>query len=86
MSKGTPIRPIRIPDKLLVEIQTEIDLQERDGRRERETLTAFVLRAIQERIAKRKRSRAPRKPKGSDADADLWDMRFTLTDPYERMV
>lgn len=57
MSKGSPVVPIRIPATLLERIETQI--AESNPRRKGEpwTRSAFILSAIEEKLAKMERSR-----------------------------
>jgi hypothetical protein len=78
MSKGSPRVTVRVPEVLLEEIRKEMASQEAHSANSPEDVTAFILRAIEQRIAKRRRSRAKRSPRIS-RDRDGWpEIRYGL--------
>ncbi len=84
MSLGSPRVTIRISEGLLAEVQTEIARTLQGSATEPEDVTAFIVRAIQERIAHRQRSRSHRRPTKAQRDEELAQLRYTITDPCER--
>lgn len=70
MSAGSPRITVRVSQELLDEIQEELESQREHSPYGPEDLSAFITRAIVERIAKRRRSRASRRstrPKAGQA-------------------
>jgi len=64
MSRGTPIHSLRIPPELAVKLQEWIEQSLNTRAAGPFTLTSLLLKAVEEKLAHRKRSNGPRcKPK-----------------------
>ncbi len=61
MSKGTPRVTVRIAPALMEEIQAELESQSLNSPCGPEDLSAFIVKAIRDRIDKRRRSRSKRR-------------------------
>lgn len=78
MSLGSPRVTVRLPADLLAMIGEELESQKANGVYGPEDLSAFIVRAIRERIQHRKRSRAKRRVR-TTKDKDGWPQeRWTL--------
>lgn len=80
MSAGSPRVTIRIPEALLEEIQKEMASHEYHSARSPEDVTRFILRAIEERIDHKRRSRAHRRDTIPHDDEGWPLLRYRLVD------
>jgi len=83
MSAGSPRITIRVPQALLDQVAAELESQAEHSPRGPEDISLFVIRAIRERIAKRKRSRT-RQQRAAEPEEVVWpDQIVSLTDRRE---
>ena len=83
MSRGSPRITFRITEELLAEVEVEIASQAEHSPNGPEDVSAFITRAICERIDHRRRARAHRRAKKAPVDDDYPLEVVSLADRQE---
>lgn len=79
----TRVYSVRLPDALVEEIRRDQELDRQHGADPADTLTDWLLRAIRERLAHRRRGRAGRRPP-VPRDEEGWPLyQYTLAQGQE---
>jgi hypothetical protein len=81
MSQGSHRITLRIRQGLLDQLRAEVARTEESSVRGAEDVSKFIIRAIEERIAHRVRSRCKRQARQQQCDVS-WDDVITLVSPH----